>query len=101
MASKQSKGGSERAKKLTSEERREIAIRAARPINPKIHVITRADFLRQTTSLQKAGADEVFSGEGEVALAMTDSILRRLGTTPEHLDEERARIRMELFEEHP
>lgn len=78
-----------------------IAIRAARQINPKIHVITRADFLRQTTSLQKAGADEVFSGEGEVALAMTDSILRRLGTTPEHLDEERARIRMELFEEHP
>jgi hypothetical protein len=32
-------------------------------------------------------------------LAMTDSILRRLGATPDQMDEERARIRAELF--HP
>jgi len=43
------------------------------------------------------GADEFVSGEGEVVLAMTDSILRRLGATPDQLDEERARIRAELF----
>jgi CPA2 family monovalent cation:H+ antiporter-2 len=47
--------------------------------------------------MRKAGAAEVFSGEGEVALAMTDSILRRLGSTPEQLDEERNRIRAELL----
>ena len=72
------------------------AIRAARRINPKIHVVARADYLGQSASLLKVGADEVVSGEGEVVLAMTDSILRQLGATPDQLDEERARIRAEL-----
>jgi hypothetical protein len=31
-------------------------------------------------------------------LAMTDSILRQLGATPDQLDEERARIRAELLD---
>jgi CPA2 family monovalent cation:H+ antiporter-2 len=75
------------------------AIRIARKLNPRLHVVARADYLRQTGLLCKAGANEVFAGEGEVALAMTDSILRRLGATPEQLDEERARIRTELFHE--
>ncbi len=75
-----------------------VAIRTARLLNPQIHVVTRADFLRQTEELRRAGADEVFSGEGEVALAMTDSIMRRLGSTPEQLDEERAQIRAEIFQ---
>jgi CPA2 family monovalent cation:H+ antiporter-2 len=73
------------------------AIREARRINPKIHVVARADYLGQAESLLKAGANEVFSGEGEVVLAMTDSILRQLGATPDQMDEERARIRAELF----
>ena len=73
------------------------AIREARKINPRIHVVARADYLGQAESLLKVGADEVVSGEGEVVLAMTDSILRRLGATPDQLDEERARIRAELF----
>jgi CPA2 family monovalent cation:H+ antiporter-2 len=60
-------------------------------------VVARADYLGQSAALFKVGADEVVSGEGEVALAMTDSILRRLGATPEQLDEERARIRADLF----
>ena len=75
----------------------EKAIRTAREINPEIQVIARTDYLGQTESMRKAGADEVFSGEGEVALAITGSILRQLGTTPEQLDEERFRIRRELF----
>jgi CPA2 family monovalent cation:H+ antiporter-2 len=73
------------------------AIRAARKLNPRIHVVARADYLGQAESLLKVGADEVVSGEGEVVLAMTDSILRRLGATPDQMDEERARIRAELF----
>ena len=73
------------------------AIRAARKLNPKIHVVARADYLGQAESLLEVGADEVVSGEGEVVLAMTDSILRRLGATPDQMDEERARIRAELF----
>jgi CPA2 family monovalent cation:H+ antiporter-2 len=73
------------------------AIREARKINPRIHVVARADYLGQAESLLKAGANEIVSGEGEVVLAMTDSILRQLGATPDQLDEERARIRAELF----
>ena len=42
-------------------------------------------------------ADLVFSGEGEVALSMTESLLQHLGATPEQIDRERARIRSELF----
>jgi CPA2 family monovalent cation:H+ antiporter-2 len=73
------------------------AIREARRINPKIHVVARVDYLGQSESMLQAGANEVVAGEGEVVLAMTDSILRRLGATPEQLDEERERIRAELF----
>ena len=73
------------------------AIREARRINPRIHVVARADYLGQAASLLGVGANEVVSGEGEVVLAMTDSILRHLGATPDQLDEERARIRAELF----
>lgn len=69
------------------------AIRQAREINHDIHVVARADYLRQTASLRHAGANEVFSGEAEVALAMTASILRELGATPDQLDEEMERIR--------
>jgi CPA2 family monovalent cation:H+ antiporter-2 len=72
------------------------AIREARTINPRIHIVVRAGYLRESEPLLKAGADEVFSGEGEVALAMTDSILRNLGATPDQLDEERSRIREDL-----
>jgi CPA2 family monovalent cation:H+ antiporter-2 len=72
------------------------AVRTAREINPRIHVVARADYLRETELLRKAGASEVFSGEGEVALAIADSILRKLGATPEQLDEARERIRLNL-----
>lgn len=72
------------------------AVRAARELNPHIHVVARADYLRETELLRQAGASEVFSGEGEVALAMADSILRKLGATPEQLDEARHRIRASL-----
>jgi CPA2 family monovalent cation:H+ antiporter-2 len=73
------------------------AIREARKLNPKIHVVARVDYLGQSNSLLQAGANEVFSGEGELVLAMTDSILRKLGATPEQLEEERERIREDLF----
>jgi monovalent cation:H+ antiporter-2, CPA2 family len=74
------------------------AIRTARRINPRIHVVARADYLGQSVSLLKVGANEVVSGEGEVVLAMTDSVLRQLGATPDQLDEERARVRAELLD---
>jgi CPA2 family monovalent cation:H+ antiporter-2 len=72
------------------------AVRAARELNPDIHVVARADYLRETELLRQAGASEVFSGEGEVALAIADSILRKLGATPDQLDESREQIRLNL-----
>lgn len=46
-----------------------------------------------------AGASDVFSGEGGLALAITDSLFRKLSTTPDRLGGERARIRMELLQQ--
>jgi CPA2 family monovalent cation:H+ antiporter-2 len=71
-------------------------IRAARELNPRVHVLARTAYLREVAALRAAGADDVFSGEGEVALAMTEAILRRLGATPEQIDRERARVHREL-----
>ena len=70
-------------------------IRWARELNPGIRIIARSAYLREEPELRRAGADVVFSGEGEVALAMTESLLRRLGATAEQIDRERDRIHAE------
>ncbi|MRR58925.1 MAG: sodium:proton exchanger [Deltaproteobacteria bacterium] len=75
----------------------EEVIRLARELNPAIRIIARANYLRDLPALKRAGADAVFSGEGEVALNMTELILGQLGATPEQIDRERERIRSELF----
>jgi CPA2 family monovalent cation:H+ antiporter-2 len=72
-------------------------MRIARELNPNIVIFARARYLREISELRSAGADIVFSGEGEVALAMTEFLLRQLGATPEQVDRERDRIRSELF----
>jgi CPA2 family monovalent cation:H+ antiporter-2 len=76
-------------------------IRLARELNPKVLIFARSAYLKEHEELRRAGADVVFSSEGEIALSMTESILRHLGATPEQVDRERARIRAELFEEGP
>jgi CPA2 family monovalent cation:H+ antiporter-2 len=68
------------------------AIRRARDLNPDLFVAARCSFLRDVDKLKKAGADAAFSGEGEVALAMTEFVLKRLGATPEQVDRERERL---------
>jgi monovalent cation:H+ antiporter-2, CPA2 family len=75
----------------------EESIRLARELNPKIRVFARSSYLREVDELKKAGADVVFAGEGEVALTMTEFLLRQLGATAEQVDRERERIRQELF----
>jgi CPA2 family monovalent cation:H+ antiporter-2 len=59
--------------------------------------LVRCSYLREQAALRKAGADEVFSGEGEVALAITEAVLREMGATPEQIDRERDRVRDDLF----
>ncbi len=76
-------------------------IRAARELNPSIFVLARVAYLRDLRELGEAGADMVFSGEGEVALAFTEAILHRLGATPEQIDRERARVHEELHRPGP
>lgn len=72
-------------------------IRSARELNPTQHIFARGAYLRDVPALRRAGAKDVFSGEGEVALAMTEAVLRRLGATPDQVDRERQRLHGELL----
>ncbi len=71
-------------------------IRQARQLNPKVRVLARVAYVKELADLRAAGAEEVFSGEGEVALALTEAILRRQGATPDQIDRERERVRGEV-----
>jgi CPA2 family monovalent cation:H+ antiporter-2 len=71
-------------------------IRLAKALNPSVHALARTAHLRDVQALRAAGAQGVFSGEGEVALALTEAMLHRLGATAEQIDRERARARAEL-----
>lgn len=74
----------------------EEVIRVSRSLNPKLRIIARTAYLRDIPALRRAGADAVFSGEGEIALNMTEHMLRKLGATDEQIDRERVRLRAEL-----
>ncbi len=74
-------------------------IHEAKRLNPRIRVLARTAYLREAESLTAAGADAVFSGEGEVALSMTESILEDFGATREQIDRESDRIRRKFFVE--
>ena len=71
-------------------------IRLARELNPRVRVLVRCSYLREQAALLKAGADEVFSGEGgrsghhRVRPA-------EAGATSEQIDRERDRVRADLF----
>lgn len=70
----------------------EEIVRQAKELNPRVHVLARSHYVHELPKLRKAGAEDAFSGEGEVALAFTARILERLGATGEQLDRERRRV---------
>lgn len=70
----------------------EEVIRRAKEINPGIHVLARTQYVRELPKLQRAGAEDVFAAEGEVALAFAVRILERLGASGEQIDRERQRV---------
>jgi len=72
-------------------------IQQAKAANPEMFVLARAAYLREGAALGQAGADQVVAGEGEVALAMAEHLLTRLGATPEQVERERDRVRREIF----
>ncbi|MES2922075.1 MAG: cation:proton antiporter [Verrucomicrobiota bacterium] len=71
-------------------------IQEAKRMNPKIRVIARTDYLREADELMDVGATAVFSGEGEVALSITEKILEAFGATREQIDRERDRFRRDF-----
>lgn len=75
----------------------EEVIRQARMLNPSIRVLARSVYVREIPMLLNAGAEQVFSGEGEVALSVAEAILRELGATFEQIEEERERVRDEFL----
>lgn len=79
----------------------EEIIRQAHDLNPQIHVLARCAYLSERPALRKVGADGIFASEAEVALAMTESLLRFLGAVPEQIDRERERVRADLSEDTP
>ncbi|HYE33479.1 MAG TPA: cation:proton antiporter [Methylomirabilota bacterium] len=73
-------------------------IKTARELNPKVRILTRSTYLAETDELRKAGADGIFSSEGEVALSMADFLMAEMGATDEQIDRERERVRKDLFQ---
>jgi len=70
----------------------EEIVRRAKDLNPEIRVLARSQYVRELPKLRRAGAEDVFSAEGEVALAFTARILERLGASGEQIDRERQRV---------
>jgi len=72
------------------------AIRLAIELNPDIRILARSNYLSEAGALSGAGAHRVVTAEGEVALTMTEFVLRSLGATFEQVERERERVRREL-----
>jgi CPA2 family monovalent cation:H+ antiporter-2 len=64
----------------------------AKRLNPNVRILARTRSTRELPLLRRAGADDVFSAEGEVALAFTVRILEGLGASAEQIDRERDRV---------
>lgn len=76
-------------------------VRQVRALNPHIRIIVRTEYLSEQEDLRNAGAYPVFSDEGEVALSMTESILKLFGATPEQIERERDRVHTSLLQPLP
>jgi len=72
-------------------------LKEVRELNPKIRIIARTTYLSEQNELADAGADDIFSDEGEMALSVTELILRESGATPEQIDRERRRVHESLY----
>ena len=73
-------------------------IRLVREMNPRVQIFARGVSLREQEELKRAGAQLVFSGEAEVALAFSEAVLTTLGATAEQIERERARVHAELLQ---
>jgi CPA2 family monovalent cation:H+ antiporter-2 len=74
----------------------EAMIRAARELFPEILIMARSDYLVGAARARAAGAQIVVTAEAEVAFAMSEHLLARLGATGEQIDRARAELRGRL-----
>ena len=72
-------------------------IQIAAGLKPGLTILTRTTYLREAPKLRAVGANVIVS-EAEVALAMTERLLVRIGATAEQLDRARDRVRQEIEE---
>ncbi|MFI3243542.1 MAG: cation:proton antiporter [Akkermansia sp.] len=75
----------------------EITI-AARNINPDIQVMAHTQYHRHAQRLRAEGAEHVISGEEEVAITMTTTLLHGLGATSSEISKEQHYVRKMLAE---
>lgn len=61
-----------------------------------IFVVARSTYIADAEALRREGSDIVVTAEAEVALAMAERLLERLGATGEQLDRTRDGLRREL-----
>lgn len=73
-------------------------VEIVKDLNPSIRIFGRTSHLHEMKALRDAGVEAVFSGEGEVALALSERILKRLGAPLEQIEREHERVRRELLE---
>jgi CPA2 family monovalent cation:H+ antiporter-2 len=71
----------------------QAVIQTARAMNPRINILARSTYLSEIIAARQAGADFVVSAEAEVAFAMAEHLLRRLGATPDQIDRARDDLR--------
>ncbi len=72
-------------------------VRLARARRPSLRVMVRCGHLREVESLRALGAEVVVSGEGEIAIALTEAVLDAQGADPETVAQTRAAIRTTLI----
>lgn len=74
----------------------EEVVRVSKELNPSINIIARTAYLKDLVNLKISGCEAVYSGEGEVALALVGEVLRSLGATEEQVQREQRRTKKEL-----
>ncbi|MDX2227057.1 MAG: cation:proton antiporter [Verrucomicrobiae bacterium] len=72
-------------------------VRVGRELNPRMRIITTATYINETEALRAAGADEVLTAEGEIALVMASRILQELGFDGSRMEREISKARLAIL----
>ena len=76
-------------------------VQTARRLNPELRVISRSRFLSDRGTLERLGVTAVVYEEVEVAVGLTELLLRAEGTAEESIEAETRRVRSEFTSPRP